>query len=334
MKYAFIALIACYLLVYGCGPDNAKKAGDNPDKAVHSTVEKPQPPAPSILAVQPQGPGEQPATPAVIQQPAQPTVAESPAAKDQQPTTGAATEATQAAIVAQQLQAAAAAEKQQLPCPMMTGEQAVQQPAEGVMVMPCGHVFARRAVPPADAPCLKSQPCPCWMTGEEHAAGEARQQPGEDIVVMPCGRAFTRQQFPADAPCLEHQQQLEMLEQDEAQSEGVTESDQDLTMAMQRMVEATNDMVLVTRQLVMATQGMLKATREAAPQTGNTDQQVLRPEQGPQPTGQAAETGSLNQTAVGEQRTVKAMLDAVLATKKAVEATTRAVSKALEPKQQ
>jgi hypothetical protein len=49
MKYAFIALVACYLLVYGCGPDNSKKEESKPDKATHSTVVTPPPAAPPVI---------------------------------------------------------------------------------------------------------------------------------------------------------------------------------------------------------------------------------------------------------------------------------------------
>ncbi len=50
MKYAFLALIACYLLVYGCGPDNSKKTEAKKEQAVHNTVEKSAQPAQPMQA--------------------------------------------------------------------------------------------------------------------------------------------------------------------------------------------------------------------------------------------------------------------------------------------
>ena len=105
MKYAFIALIACYLLVYGCGPDNAKKTETKKEQAVHSTVEKPQQPT---QAAKPPETGEQPVAAAVegTQLPAQ-QVAPAPPS---QPITEAQ-------------QTGEATQGRQPPCPMMVQQQ-------------------------------------------------------------------------------------------------------------------------------------------------------------------------------------------------------------------
>ncbi len=42
MKYAFIILIALYLVIYGCIPDNSEKATDSHKKTAPAAVENPQ----------------------------------------------------------------------------------------------------------------------------------------------------------------------------------------------------------------------------------------------------------------------------------------------------
>jgi hypothetical protein len=41
MKYAFIALIALYLIIYGCSPDNSEKATDSHENTAPATMEHP-----------------------------------------------------------------------------------------------------------------------------------------------------------------------------------------------------------------------------------------------------------------------------------------------------
>ena len=41
MKYAFIILIALYLVIYGCSPDNSEKATDSHEETVPAAVENP-----------------------------------------------------------------------------------------------------------------------------------------------------------------------------------------------------------------------------------------------------------------------------------------------------
>lgn len=87
---------------------------------------------------------------------------------------------------------------------------------------------------------------------------EAVKTAGSEQVVMPCGKMMAKKDIPAGAPCATMQKPA-------------SADSQDLTVAMQKIVEATNDMVMVTRQLVIATQAMLDASKEAAVETTGTD---------------------------------------------------------------
>ncbi|MGW8195156.1 MAG: hypothetical protein ACWGOX_12920 [Desulforhopalus sp.] len=74
---------------------------------------------------------------------------------------------------------------------------------------------------------------------------------GEEMITMPCGQVMAKKDIPAGAPCLGYKQPV------------AVPGDDDLSAAMQKMVEATNNMVQVTRQMVIATQEMLEATKQA-----------------------------------------------------------------------
>lgn len=379
MKYAFIALIACYLLVYGCGPDKDKKAEEKKGQTtVQSTVSTPQQPAtqsaktdkPKGLSKQPvfaqteaAQPGTQPgkttmpkelakqpvfAQPEAQQPGSQPAVTAKPQGLSKQPVYVQADQAQSAAQPSQtanpqglskqpvyvqpdtpppppqnaskaandQPQPGDMAQAPRHPCPMMTDENEAdeamdQVDEEDLLTLPCGHVLMRSQIP-AGAPCLGMQAPPCLKMG---------QQPddGQDTILLPCGRVIARPPMPpVDAP--HPPQHITAPGQVQAQPQVVEEEKEDLTLAVQRMVETTNDMVLVTRQLVLATQEMLKATKGAAV------------EQVSQPNRQGAGPATDTKTAGIEQNVVDAMNDAVIASQKAVEAANQAVSKAVEPK--
>ena len=311
MKYAFIALIACYLLVYGCGPDNSKKAEDKKGQAGQSTVEKPiQPPPP---AAEPQETVKQPVAAAV--ETLQPTqqIATTP------PSQSASETNQQAPAAEKQKTADQATQELQPPC-IMTGHQqgAVEltQPDENnIVVMPCGRMFIKHPVP-ANAPCLKQPVPPCPMMDEKQPAIT------EELIMMPCGRVFVRQYMPVDDPDLEMLQQTETPGQVDVRPQVIEESEEDLSTAVQKMVEATNDMVLVTKQLVTATQEMLRATKGTIIEAAKTNKENI-------PTAAA---GSKKQTGLDEREVVNAMQDAVIATQKAIEAMNQAAPKALEPR--
>ena len=324
MKYAFIALIACYLLVYGCGPDNSKKVEDKKGQTVHSSVEKPLQPAP---AAQPQETGKQPvAAVSATPQPAQQTAPEPP------PQAASAANDQQAPVVAEQQKTGEAAEVlPQTPCKMMPHQRGAveltQPDEENIVVMPCGCMFVNHQAL-ENAPCLKgSIPPPCPMMGEKQPAAE------DELIMMPCGRVFMRQSMPpADDPCL-GQQQTETPGQTEAQTQIAVESAQDLASVVQKLVEATNDMLQVTQQLVVATEEMLKATQEKAGGVATPNSDKLQTQQEVRSARQevAADTGK--PASAGEQEVVNAMKDAVIATQRALEIMNQAAPKAVEPRQ-
>ncbi len=320
MKYAFIALIACYLLVYGCGPDNSKKTEAKKEQAVHSRVEKPVPPA---QATPPPETAKQPVAAAVNETP--------------KPAQQGATTAPPPQPMAEEQKTGEATQVRQAPCPMMVHQQGAveltQPDEENIVVMPCGCMFIKHPMP-ANVPCLKDAPCvkqqapPCPMMDEKQPATE------EGLIMMPCGRVFVRQPMPVDGPDLDRPMQMEPPCQAEAQPQAMEEPPEDLAGAVQRMAEATNDMMLVTKQLVVATQEMLKATKGAASEGGaNTNRTNLGAEQTGQSPQQAAVPDIKKQTSGKEQEAVSAMKEAVIATQKAIDAMSQTVPKTLDQRQ-
>ncbi len=312
MKYAFIALIACYLLVYGCGPDNSKKAEDQKGQAGQITVEKPlQPPLPATesketvkqpvaAAVETLQPAQQIATVPPSQSATGANQQEAPAAEKQKTVEQATQELQSPSIMAEQQQGAV---------------ELTQPDEENIVITPCGRMFIKHRVP-ANAPCLKQQVPPCPMVDEKQPAIT------EELVMMPCGRVVVRQSIPDDDPDLEMMQQTETPGQVDVRPQIIEESEEDLSTAVEKMVEATNDMVLVTKQLVTATQEMLRATKGTITEAAKTNRE----------NPPAAAVGSQKQTAVGEREVINAMQGAVIATQKAIEVMNQAAPKALDPK--
>ena len=323
MKYAFIVLVACYLLVYGCGPDSTEKAEEKKSQVTTSAVQQPAAPAEQKQAA---APAEQkkPAQMAKQKQAAQPAVA--PLAADKAPAE-AGTKQEAAAAPAEQPRAAkkaveapsTAAVTEQPAAPGAEtapppAEAAAQTPEEGqpaeaasdLVTLPCGMVVPRSHIP-ADAPCFQPQLHPCPHMGAQHPPLP------EDVVVMPCGRAFVRHPGMAEG----------LAELDPGQPEPLAEfdtaSDDDLADSMEKMVEATNDMVMVTKQLVVATQKMVKATEEAARRLEHESAAAVLPAEPP--------------ATAREENANTAMHEAILATQKALEALNQVLPKALEQRQ-
>lgn len=239
MKYAVIVLVACYLLVWGCGPDTSKKADEPTSHVTESKVEKTPAPAAPAEAPAPAPPPEEPA------------VAEQPA-----PNADAVVEPAAPAPPVHDHTAA----QEMAPAPPET---AVVPPPPGLqetdmgslVTLPCGMVVPRESMP-ADAPCLQAKKMPCpMMYGRLHP-------PIDGMMVMPCYRPCFRQPvLPMDHPDLDDP---ERGHHPEPLTDTDDELSQDLAEAMQKMVETTNDMVEVTRQLMVATQEMVRATQDAA----------------------------------------------------------------------
>ncbi|GAB6192538.1 hypothetical protein [Desulfocastanea catecholica] len=139
MKYAFIVLIALYLVIYGCSPDSPEKATESHEQTTPAAVEH----APQSEMV---------AVPDQPQETVAPAPAEQHAAVPAEPAAGV--EATQqpAEVVEQP------AEVVEQPAEVV--EQAPGEPAIEAeqVVMPCGKMMALKDIP-ENAPCLK----PHWQ---------------------------------------------------------------------------------------------------------------------------------------------------------------------------
>ena len=176
MKYAFIALIAIYLIIYGCSPDSSEKAKESHKK--------------SAVVVEHQQPA------AVVQHNDKTVVPEK----------------------------------------------------------------AEQAQPNIEAPMvIMKQPV---VTEQKPAKKTESEQ-----VVMPCGRVIPRSDMADNAPPCLKMQTPETLD-----TAAIAGTEQELTAALQKMVQTTNEMVLATKQLVIATQEILKASSKAAEKTQPTKQ--------------------------------------------------------------
>ena len=142
MKYAFIALIAIYLVVYGCSPDSSEKATDSHDKAAPVSLEKPSE-AEMVAAPahdEHQFPAKSLETPVVVEEPAAVTEL------TEQPAEAVAVEPAEAtqAVVEEQQEAPAVEQRVIVETEPASKE---EQPAEvadsEMVVMPCGKKMAR-----------------------------------------------------------------------------------------------------------------------------------------------------------------------------------------------
>lgn len=162
MKYAFIVLIALYLVIYGCSPDDSEKATDS--HTAPATVEKPQE-------------AEMVAAPAEVHDSAEPALDEHqfPAKKLEQavvveelPVETEVTEQPAEVAAVEPDEAAEPVVEKQQEAPVVEQEMKVEtqpaskeeQPAEVVdsemVVLPCGRTMAKSDIP-ENAPCLKPQ---------------------------------------------------------------------------------------------------------------------------------------------------------------------------------
>ena len=182
MKYAFIALIAIYLVIYGCSPDSSEKAKDSHEQTATTAVEDSQK-------------SEETVAPAVQHESAD--------------------------AIKQQEKVVAVDAAKQAPAVIEEKVGAEEQPAE-----------------------------------KEHQQEVAESEQ----VELPCGRIVARADIPEQAPCLRMQPQDTAAAVDSG-------NEQELTAALQKMVDTTNDMVLATRQLVIATQELLDANKKADEET-------------------------------------------------------------------
>jgi len=224
MKYAFIVLIALYLVIYGCSPDESEKATDS--HTAPATLEKPQE-------------AEMVAAPAEVHDSAAPALDEHqfPAKKLEQ------------AVVVEEL----AVETEVTEQPAEVTEQpaeVTEQPAEVAAVEP----------DEAAQPVVEKQQEALVVEQEvivETQPASKEEQPAEgvdsEMVVMPCGRTMAKSDIPENAPCLKPQQ--------EAKQEAAA-TEPDLEAAILKLAETTNAMIQATNQLIEATNRAIYAVEK------------------------------------------------------------------------
>ncbi len=229
MKYAYIALIAFYLVTLTITSDKAEKGQESHGAAPEAAIETPhqEDTAPAIAAAAHQ------------QEPAEQAHAEQPK--------GADTE-HQAAVTEEPAAEEGAS----------AGQWEAIAKSAGVTVE---GLMEADSQPGEKEAAQKSQDQPAEEKPAEVAAAAPAEQPkaaevaSSEKVQMPCGHMMARKDMPANGPC------------GNMMPKGAAEGEQDLSAAMQKIVDATNEMVMVTRQLVFATQEMLNASRQAAVET-------------------------------------------------------------------
>ncbi|TKB24245.1 hypothetical protein FCL47_18850 [Desulfopila sp. IMCC35006] len=146
MKYAFIALIAIYLIIYGCSPDSAEKAKKDHKETVETTVKQSHDSDKAAVAVEHQ----KPAVPAQKEQTEVVKTTEQPAESANQ------TDPILSFKVVEQAPSEQAAEPQQV-------------------VLPCGRVVAKEDIQENGPPCLKMQSPEMQETAASASAGTEQE---------------------------------------------------------------------------------------------------------------------------------------------------------------
>jgi hypothetical protein len=129
MKYAFIALVAIYLIIYGCSPDSSEKTKESHEQTTQTTVKNAHDSEKAAVAVEDQ---QKPAVPALKEQAEVVKTTEQPAEAAKE------TDPILSFKVVEQAPSEQAAEPQQL-------------------ILPCGRVITQTDNPENAPPCLKMQ---------------------------------------------------------------------------------------------------------------------------------------------------------------------------------
>jgi len=214
MKYAFIVLIALYLVIYGCSPDESEKATDS--HTAPATLEKPQE-------------AEMVAAPAEVHDSAAPALDEHqfPAKKLEQ------------AVVVEEL--AVETEVTEQPA------EVTEQPAEVAAVEP--DEAAQPVVEKQQEALVVEQEV---IVETQPASKEEQPAEGVDseMVVMPCGRTMAKSDIPENAPCLKPQQEAK---QEAAATEPDLEAAiLKLAETTNAMIQATNQLIEATNRAIYA----------------------------------------------------------------------------------
>lgn len=241
MKYALIAMVAFYLVTFGCNPKTEEEGTTSHDTVEHTAVAE-APTVPGNLTVE---------TLAAAQ------TTHQAAPSNQLETTAHKALAAPAdvQITTENVKSAAAPEKAE---DKNDQWKIIAQSAATT-------VLALMNEEP------KSKPALVVETPVETPAAikDAVKSPkaSETITTLPCGKKVSQDVAAKYSPCAKHRRP--------APQTAVPAEEPELSEAMQKMVNATNDMVSVTRQLVMATQQMLAASKEVAVEVIDTGKDAL-----------------------------------------------------------
>ncbi|BHH85699.1 hypothetical protein [Desulforhopalus sp. 52FAK] len=310
MKYAFIAMLAVYLVTFGCNPKSEEEHSAPEKKVEHASVES----APATPA---------PPTNVHVKTEVSTTETEKAAAATEvaqaEPEAHVETATEAKPVVAEKVEENADNQWQVIAhnaattvLALMNDDTAQDEPAKVeavVETVEADKTVAKNSA--AQPPCATpGTPCPKKDSATPCVkAGEPCPKAG---TVAPCGKNIP-QDAKGQPPC--------MKREPVAKGSAAPVEEPELSEPMMNLVNATNDMVAITRQLVIATQQMLSASKEVAVEVIDSGKDAL----------EASKPAVQN--AVNEQEIIETVKEVVAATKEAYEATSEALSNALEAKE-
>ncbi|MFT5727692.1 MAG: hypothetical protein ACI8PB_001830 [Desulforhopalus sp.] len=237
MKYALIAMVAFYLVTFGCNPKTEEEGTTSHDKVEHTAVAE-KPTAPGNLTVE----------------------------------TLAAAQTTHQAAPSNQLNTTAHKAPAAPADVQITTEnvKSVTAPEKAEKNNDQWKIIAQSAATTVlalmnEEP--KSEPAPVVKTPAATKDAVKSPKASETITILPCGKKVSQDVAANYPPCANNKRP--------APQTALPTEEPELSEAMQKMVNATNDMVTVTRQLVMATQQMLAASKEVAVEVIDTGKDAL-----------------------------------------------------------
>ncbi|TKB11781.1 hypothetical protein [Desulforhopalus sp. IMCC35007] len=244
MKYAFIVMLAVYLVTFGCNPKPEAEHSTPQEKTEQVSVEK-----------APEAPAAPENVHVVTKVAVKPTTPQ--AGPENHWNTNTSNTQEETAVQPGEAQATPPAQVEEEPA---NPYKAIAQSAAVTLLA----LMNDNSEPKAEA--VEPQPAKTEVVVVTPAQEETIEQ--EAVVILPCGKVMERGDFENLPPCFKHGAPL--AEQPAVPGEAV-----ELSAAMQKMVNATNDMVTVTRELVIATQQILAASKDVAVELIDTGKEAI-----------------------------------------------------------
>jgi hypothetical protein len=244
MKYAFIVMLAVYLVTFGCNPKPEAERSTPQEKTEHVSVEKASetPAAPENVHV-------------VTKAAVKPTTPQ--AGPDNHWNTNTPNTQKETAVQPSEAQVTPPAQAEEEPA---NPYKAIAQSAAVTLLA----LMNDNNEPKAEA--VEPQTAEIEVVVVTPAQEETIEK--EPVVTLPCGKEMDQSDSANLPPCLKHGAPM-------AEQPAVPEEEMELSAAMQNMVNATNDMVTVTRELVIATQQILAASKEVAVELIDTGKETI-----------------------------------------------------------